>query len=147
MRCLIVDDSPVVRKNLESYLENSYECDLVDNGGDAVEAVGNSIKEGVPYDLVTLDINMPGMDGHESLKLIRQIENSFGVSRQDGVIVVMTTACDDRDNVIEAGKAGCQGYLVKPFTKAMLLDEIDKLIAIKEEMKPKSKLKALFFGS
>jgi two-component system chemotaxis response regulator CheY len=145
MRCLIIDDSEVIRKSLDNYLKDIYECDFANNGDDAADFAQKALEASTPYDLITLDINMPGIGGQKTLKLIRQLEAHNNIATENAVSIIMTTACDDRNNIIEAGRGGCQSYLVKPFTKKMMLDEIDKINAEKEKLKPKSKLKS-FFG-
>ena len=55
------------------YITTLGECDLVNNGSEAIKAFIKAIDKGENYDLITLDIVMPEMDGHEVLKRIRKI--------------------------------------------------------------------------
>jgi len=67
------------------------------------------------------------MNGHETLKKIREIENKYHIFGSEGVKVIMTTALSDSVNFMEAFRSGCEGYLVKPINKEKLLSEIERL--------------------
>jgi two-component system chemotaxis response regulator CheY len=70
---------------------------------------------------------MPNMNGHEALGCIRQIEEKHNISGLDCVKVIMTTALNDRKNIMVAFKEGCETYIVKPVIKDKLLAEMEKL--------------------
>ena len=76
---------------------------------------------GALYDLICLDIMMPGMNGQEALKLIREEESKAKIK---GSKVLMTTALDDSKNVMSAFKEQCDGYLVKPITTDKLKEKL-----------------------
>jgi two-component system chemotaxis response regulator CheY len=80
-----------------------------------------------PYDLVCLDIMMPGMDGHAVLSEIRKIEESNGIAVGSTAKVVMTTSLGDAENVLAAFRNQCEAYLVKPIDKAKLLERLRTL--------------------
>ncbi len=122
MRALIVEDDFTSRKLLQKILSPHAECDIAVNGQEAVQAFRMALAEGRPYDLVTMDIMMPEMDGQQALKHIRQIEKEQGRRGADEVKVVMTTALDDPKNVVEAYyKGGATSYIPKPIDKHMFL--------------------------
>lgn len=127
MKCLIVEDEFTCRRLLQAYLADHADCFIACNGQEAVEAFTEALDTGEPYDLICLDIMMPGMDGHTALARLRQIEADHGIGGLDGVKVIMTTALDDSENVFGAFRAGCEGYVVKPIEKARLLGEMEKL--------------------
>ena len=127
MRALIVEDDITSSKLLEKLLAPHAECDTAQDGYSAMDAFRLAHEEGKPYDLICLDIMMPGMDGHEVLKSVRQLEVQWGIHGYDGVKVVMTTALDDRRNIIDAFRSQCEAYLVKPINKARLLKELKSL--------------------
>jgi two-component system chemotaxis response regulator CheY len=127
LKILIAEDDFTCRKLLQSFLSEYGDCFVAINGREAVEAVKDAFDEGRPYDLICLDIMMPEMDGHEALKVIRRLENDRGVVGLDRVKVIMTTALDDSASVMNAFKSGCEGYIVKPFSKRNLLKEMEKL--------------------
>lgn len=127
MRCLIVEDEFTARKLLQVYLSDYGDSFVAINGHEAIEAFREALKEGEPYDLICLDVMMPEMDGHETLRAIRQIESEHGITGLDRVKVIMTTALDDSRNVMGAFRDGCEAYLVKPIGKEDLLNEMRKL--------------------
>jgi len=127
MKSLVVEDDFAARKLMQRWLSQVSDCDIAVNGIEAVDAFNEALKEGVPYDLVCLDIMMPQMDGHQALEAIRQIESEQGIVGLDSVKVIMTTALDDSKHVLGAFREGCEGYIVKPIEKQKLLTEMEKL--------------------
>ena len=134
MKCLIVEDDFAARKLLQRYLSDHGECDIAVDGNEAVEAFRQATDEEWPYDLICLDIMMPNMDGHEALKAIRQIESDHGINGLDGVKVIMTTALDDSQNVMDSFREGCEAYIVKPVEKNKLFEEMTNLGLIEPEV-------------
>ncbi len=122
MKVLIAEDDFTGRLTLQKLLAAYGECHIAVNGLEAMEAFGNALKEGQPYDLICLDIMMPELDGHKVLQRIRQLEEEKGINSSNGVKIIMTTALDDPVNVVAAFKSLCDAYLVKPVSKAKLLD-------------------------
>lgn len=131
MKFLIVEDDFTARKLLQMYLSDYGRCFLAINGSEAVQAVQEALDEGDPYDLICLDIMMPQMGGHEALKVIRQMEEQRQIGRLDRVKVIMITALDDSEDVMDSFKNGCEAYIAKPVKKEKLLLELKKLGLIK----------------
>lgn len=128
MRVLIVEDDFTSRKLLQKILTPYGEADIAVNGQEAVEAFDSAMQEGRPYELVCMDIMMPEMDGQEALKKIREIEKNNGISSNDEVKVVMTTALDDPKNVVEAYyKGGATSYVPKPIDRQLFLQLLRNL--------------------
>lgn len=122
MRTLIVEDDFISRKLLQKMLEPYGASDIAINGVEALEAYSIAVAEKTPYDLICLDIMMPGIDGQEVLKCIRKQEMDKGVMPADEVKIIMTTALDSPKDVVEAYyRGGCTSYLVKPIEKSKLL--------------------------
>lgn len=125
MRILIVEDDFVSRRLLQKILADYGVCDVAVDGAEAVQAFELSLQDGTPYDLICLDIMMPKMNGQEVLKTIRRIEREQEISAQDESKIIMTTALDSPQNVIEAYyQGGCTSYLIKPIAKATLIDTL-----------------------
>ncbi len=126
MHILVVEDDFISRRLLCRYLEPFGDCDVAINGVEAVEAVRSALIAGAHYDLICLDIMMPGMGGQEALGKIRKLEEANGLSLGHGAKVVMTTALEDHDNIRQAFSSSADGYVVKPIEKkkffATLLD-------------------------
>jgi two-component system, chemotaxis family, chemotaxis protein CheY len=127
MKTLIVEDDFVSRKMMQLMLAPYGECDIAVNGEEALEAFRMAAGEGKRYDLICLDIMMPGMDGHTVLKEIRSMEEADGIGGSGGVRIIMTTALSDSANILSAFNAQCEAYLVKPIAKQKLMAQISKL--------------------
>jgi len=115
---MLVDDHPLLRKGLRQLLAFEDDLEIVaeaSNGPDAIE-LANQLEP----DLIVLDLNMQGMDGHETLKRLRD----------DGITsrIVMLTVSDSNDDVIKAISLGADGYLLKDADPDDLLDQIKKAV-------------------
>ncbi len=125
MKCLIVEDDFISRRILKELMSAYSECDIAVNGEEAVTSFRMAHEGKRPYDLICMDIMMPGVDGNEALKQIRQHEKEIGVLPQFEVKVIMTTALDDPKTVIDSYyNGGATSYLVKPISKQKLLREL-----------------------
>lgn len=125
MKCLIVEDDFISRRIMKELLSASCECDIAVNGEEAVSSFRMAHEGKRPYDLICMDIMMPGVDGTEALKRIRQLEQDMGVPAAFEVKVIMTSALDDPKTVIGSFyKGGATSYLVKPISKQKLLHEL-----------------------
>jgi two-component system chemotaxis response regulator CheY len=120
MLCLIVEDDFVSRKVLTEFLASYGPCNVAVNGLEAVEAVKIALAEKRPYDLICMDIMMPGLDGTEALKEIRKVESAYDVPLGHGAKVFMTTGAADSQHIVAAFHANCDAYLVKPINRAKL---------------------------
>lgn len=110
-KILIVDDEPQIRRTLRMVLvPEGYSVDDAPNGE---EALGR-LRDGSP-DLVLLDMNMPGMSGLETCRVMRD--------RSDVAIIVLTVRDAERDKVL-ALDAGADDYILKPFSTPELLARI-----------------------
>ena len=85
-----------------------------ENGEEAIQ----KMKDNMPVDLVTLDINMPVMDGMTALKKIRE-DDTF-----KNVKIVMLTSESEKTKVVEAISNGANNYVVKPFTPDILKEKL-----------------------
>jgi two-component system, NarL family, response regulator DegU len=102
---LIADDHSLVRQGLRRYLEMAGDIEVIGEASTGEEVLSlMSNGAGVP-DIVLLDIRMPEMDGLEAARRIQHDHPSVGV--------VMLTAYDDRQFVVEAVRAGARGYVLK----------------------------------
>ena len=127
MNILVVDDDFANRKLLQTQLSLFGHCDTAVDGNEAILAFKLALDDHQPYDLICMDIRMPYMDGKEALKKIRQIENDHGIEDKDKVKVIMTTALDDAESVVDSYQGGATAYLVKPITKKKILEEFLRL--------------------
>jgi len=111
MKALIVEDDFVSRKVMLALLSKYGECDIASNGIEALEAFVIAMNDGEKYDLITLDIMMPEMSGHEVLEKIRRIEADRALT---STCIIMTSALHDARNIMTAFKNQCDGYICKP---------------------------------
>jgi two-component system chemotaxis response regulator CheY len=127
LNILIVDDDPVYQILIQSALEKYGHCDIAGNGREAVEAFQRALDNDKPYDLITLDIVMPSMNGREAVDAIRRIEEERGIPDKSGSVrIIITTSMDDIDNFRGAFEKGCK-VVVKPFSQEELLEKVEVL--------------------
>jgi len=126
-RILIVDDNFENRQLLAEILREVSECDFAANGLEAVEAYNLSLKKD-PYNLILLDIEMPGINGLEILKKIRESEESAGITLGNGIPIIIVTAYEKR--FTEAYNNGCDDYILKPIDPDILVKKIEQKIKI-----------------
>ena len=132
MRILVIEDEFAALKKMEIMLSAYGECDAATNGLQARELYTQAIQEGRPYDLITIDIELPDTSGLDLLKYFTVIEqkNRNAVSKK-----FMVTAHSNADNVLGAGKL-CDGFLTKPVKKEVLEKRINKLLSAAEPDPP-----------
>jgi len=118
MKILIVDDFSTMRRIIKNLLRDLGFSHLTeaDDGNTALPLLQNG-----HFDFLITDWNMPGMSGLELLRKVRADE------RLAKLPVLMVTAEAKREQIIEAAKAGVNGYVVKPFTGTALKEKIEKI--------------------
>lgn len=127
MRILVVDDEIVSREKLGKIMDSFGECEKVDSGRSALTAFQKSIMTGKGFDLVTLDISMPDMDGTEVLQELRNLEKQFLPKEHTKSKILMVTGHSEKDTVISCIQGGCSGYLLKPFNKVNISEKLQEL--------------------
>jgi len=142
MKYLIVDDDPASRELLKDILAPYGSCDMVFGGSEAIDVVYLALEDHNPYDLVCLDIMMPGTDGHEVLDAIRALEHQQGIHGSDGTKVIMTTALRDSKHCVRAFTEGCESYVTKPIDEQQLLDQVQGLLGELRDQRPPSQSEA-----
>jgi two-component system chemotaxis response regulator CheY len=118
MSMLVVDDFPTMRRIVRSLLKELgfSNVEEAEDGQDAL----NKLRSG-NFEFVVSDWNMPNLDGLEMLKQIRADE------KLKHLPVLMVTAEAKKENIIAAAQAGANGYVVKPFTAAVLEEKLNKI--------------------
>ena len=116
---LVVDDNPAAREILSDALADlSGRVDVVGSGPEAIAAVKQH-DETDPYDVIFMDWRMPGMDGLEASRLIKQNHQL-----KKTPAVVMVTAFSNEEVREEAERLKIDGFLLKPVTRSMLVDTL-----------------------
>ena len=118
-RIVAVDDSTIVLKMVERILSDKYEVYPFTDGMKALIFMENKNK--MP-DLIILDIEMPGIDGHMVLDLIHMAEHLKDVP------VIFLTSNKDKEDIIKAFSNGIKDYVVKPVNEKVLLSKIESLL-------------------
>ncbi len=128
MKALVVEDDFVSRKLLQKILSSYGEADVAVNGKEAVEAYKAAKMDGKPYDLICLDIIMPELDGHETLKKVLSLEESKSLTEDSHKVkIIMTTGAKEKEDVLKAFAYGCEAYIQKPFSKDELLSKLHEI--------------------
>lgn len=117
-KILVVDD---VLENIEIikiYLSAfSFDVDFAMNGNDAIKKFKLN-----KYDIIFMDIQMPFMDGNETMRNIRQIEQNLNLPHTQ---IIMLSAHATTDEMENSKKSGCDGYLTKPIKKKTFIETME----------------------
>ena len=115
MKVLVVEDDRTVGEYVRRGLEEQlYQAELVDNGAEALDLISSG-----KYDLVVLDLRLPGMNGVEVVRTLRD--------RGIAVPILVLTAQDSVDTKVQALRAGADDYVTKPFAFEELLARVEAL--------------------
>ncbi len=125
-KVLVVDDTTSILKMVKFVLGDKYELYLATSGKMAL-----SILEKKPIELVLMDVDMPEMDGIETVAKIREIEE---ISK---IPVIFFTALASKDVVEKCLKVGMVGYIIKPYKPEDLLEKMEETLS-KSKYEPKT---------
>ncbi|MEV8394366.1 MULTISPECIES: response regulator transcription factor [unclassified Streptomyces] len=103
IRVLLVDDHQVVRRGLRTFLEIQDDIEVVGEASDGAEGIARA--EELRPDVVLMDIKMPGTDGIEALRKLRELDNPARV--------LIVTSFTEQRTVVPALRAGASGYVYK----------------------------------
>src|SRR5262245_21774135 len=118
---IIVDDEEMNRDGLARRLQrHDYEVATARNGREAIELLG-----GRRFDLVLLDIMMPGMNGLEALKFLRRVDSLIDLP------IIMVTAKGETEDMVEAFELGANDYVTKPLDFPVVLARIRTQLALR----------------
>ena len=122
MKILVVDDFSTMRRIIKNLLRD-LGFNNTDEADDGLTALP-MLKSG-KYDLLVTDWNMPGMQGIDLLKAVRaDADESL-----KNIPVLMVTAEQKKEQIVEAAQSGVNGYIVKPFTALILKEKLEKIFA------------------
>jgi CheY-like chemotaxis protein len=116
LRVLFVDDDPAATRLYKSYLvADGHDVVVANSGIEGVEATERN-----PFDVVVMDLNMPGLDGWMSMSLIK--------ARRPKLPVVVLTGDPGKDLEQRANRAGAAGFLTKPCPPDHLIRALQRAI-------------------
>lgn len=120
MKCLVVDDSPTMRRIVANALREIGYPDVVEaeDGGDALA----KMEENPDIEFVLTDWNMPNVNGLELVRAIRANPNHTDLP------ILMVTTRGMKEDVVAAMQARVNNYVVKPFTPDVLKSKIDTIL-------------------
>jgi DNA-binding NarL/FixJ family response regulator len=118
IQLLVADDHAILRDGIVSLLQTEPEFQVACTAAGGYEVLELIGKHNI--DVCLLDINMPGLDGIETAKLIRQ--------RKPDIKIIMLTTYNDREIISELVHIGVSGYLLKNSDKAELVEAINKVM-------------------
>ncbi len=122
-RILIVDDEAMNRELLQDLMSSlGYECETASDGFEAL------VKLELDVDLVLLDVMMPGLDGYDVARRIRENPATRDLP------IVMVTALSNKEDRIRAIEAGANDFINKPIDKAELTVRVGSLLKMKEAL-------------
>ena len=114
---LVVDDEPTIAEVVARYLERAgYGATIASDGLSAIEAAGRT-----QPDLVVLDLMLPGIDG---LEVMRRLRNQG----RDRIAVILLTAKGEESDRVTGLRLGADDYMVKPFSPAELVARVDAVL-------------------
>jgi DNA-binding NtrC family response regulator len=126
---LIVDDEFIVRDSLSKwFIQDGYRVGVAENGAQALKMMNEG-----PWDVIFIDIKMPGMDGLELQKRIKEIDPT--------AIIIIITAFASVDSAVKALKEGAYDYVTKPIDPDYLSHLVKNVIKQKKMMNENIKLK------
>jgi two-component system chemotaxis response regulator CheY len=136
MRILIVDDEAVSLTKLQTLLASYGDCDVTSSGEQALEMYKKAQAEAKPYALITMDIQMPGMNGQDTVAVIRDWEKMKLLAPTR---IVMVTVASDMKTVSTSMQSGADAFLVKPFNEESIREVVNRLsMKSKLGLKPRS---------
>jgi two-component system chemotaxis response regulator CheY len=123
IKILVVDDMTTMRKIIKNMLTQTGFTNIseADDGATAWPLIQGAIKDGVPFEFIVSDWNMPQMSG---LDLLKNVRSTPGLEK---LPFLMITAEAEQGNVVIAVKAGVSNFIVKPFSAQVLKDKIDRI--------------------
>ena len=137
-KILIVDDEYAHREYMLAILSGYGHCDIATNGVEAVERYEKALAQGRAYDMVTLDVDMPVMNGHQTLRAIRSKEKEWDLSLGGRTAVFMVTSLDSQDHIDTASQDGCTNYFTKPVDGNLLIESIQKRISLGQQARQRN---------
>jgi two-component system chemotaxis response regulator CheY len=123
---LIVEDDRIAQRFLQKFLKEIGDVGIAETGKQGIEMYAQALIDD-RYSMVCLDIDLPDISGNEVLCAIRDLEKEHGLLKEERSIVLITTAESGMKNVLQAMNHGCDGYIIKPFSREQLFVELNRI--------------------
>lgn len=117
IRVVIADDHPLLREGLRRILEFEEGISVINEVGDGQGAI--NIARKIPFDILLMDLNMPGVNGLEACRVIRRERPNIGI--------LVLTVDDSDEKIFEVLQLGVAGYLLKDVEPKNLVESIRKV--------------------
>ncbi len=115
MKTLAIEDNTVLAQSIKDYLKPSWIVDLAETGEDGIELAKSNL-----YDVIILDLGLPGMDGQETCQALRKLNIKTPV--------IILSAVNDTDSKVALLNCGADDYLTKPFKPNELQARLNALV-------------------
>ncbi len=132
---LVAEDNTVNQELMRAMLEGmGCRIEITNNGREAFEAISERELDAIrdPYKLILMDCQMPDVDGFSATSIIREYERKFDLARIPIIAITANAMSGDRDRCLEAGM---DDYLSKPFTRAQLVDILERWLPLESVIK------------
>ena len=129
---LAVDDN-LTNRTVLTHMVEGFGCKIgvVSSGAKALEVLRNAVRAGNPFDIVLLDMQMPGMDGEQTAQAIRNDPSLKQVK------IIILTSMGKRGDAARLEALGCSAYLLKPVKQQMLKDALMAVLSQDDEAAPR----------
>jgi DNA-binding response OmpR family regulator len=136
---LVVDDEETARTSLGEILRlEGYQVETASDGEIAIRLIDQHLQQGTAYDLILLDLKMPGVDGLEVLRFITQLTPELADLNRPTVILL--TAHGSLESAIEALRYGAHDYLIKPSSPDQIIKSVSQALELRRDRKHKVNL-------
>ena len=136
---LVVDDEETARTSLSEILRlEGYHVETAADGSTAITKFTQQVNNESPYDLILLDLKMPGIDGLEVLRFINKLTPES--TDLNHPTVILLTAHGSLESAIEALRYGAHDYLIKPSSPEQIIKSVSRALDIRGDKKQKSNL-------
>jgi two-component system, chemotaxis family, chemotaxis protein CheY len=130
MKILAIDDEMTALTKMKVLLSAYGDCTMATNSAKGLQLCAAAIQDGTPYDLITIDIQMPGASGLDLVAAIKRLETSHNVPASKKIMV---SASGTVENLLSAKSKGCDGFIVKPVKRDTLAEKMADLGLVKPD--------------
>ncbi len=127
MKTLIVDYDVICRKALKKVMSALGETRTTGDGKTSIEYFNEAWDDGLPFDLIFLDIMLEDMGGIDVLNKIRELEKEKSIPKTKECKIIMVTSKTEKEVVMSSIHAGCSDYIIKPIKKEKIYEKLEHL--------------------